>query len=125
MATSADVQTQSAKTANTPTTLTGCLKAGEADGLLVLMTARTEGNSDAATYQLVGDQVATMRDHIGRRVEVKGIVQAEQEVASRSTAKPEERPTGTAGAATVQTRTEIEIKQLAVTEMKPIDEKCE
>jgi hypothetical protein len=125
MATATDVQTQSAKPVNMPVTLTGCLKAGQADDMLVLTTARTEGSSEAATYQLVGDETAKLREHIGRRVEVSGTVQAQQEAASRTTARPEERPTGTSGTPTVQTQTEVEIKRLAVSSAKPLDEKCD
>ena len=125
MATATDVQTQSAQPANIPLTVTGCLKAGQADDLLVLTTARTEGSGEAATYHLVGDETAKLREHIGRRVEVNGTVQAQQETASRTTARPEERPTGTSGTPTVQTRTEIEIKRLSVSSATPLDEKCD
>jgi hypothetical protein len=125
MATSTDVQTQSAQQGNMPVTVTGCLKAGQADDMLVLTTARAEGSGDAATYQLVGDETAALREHVGRRIEISGTVQAQQEMASRTTARPEDRPTGTSGTPAVQTRTEVEIKRLAVKSAKPLDEKCD
>ena len=125
MATATDVQTQTAQQGNMAVTVIGCLKAGQADDMLVLTTARTEGGGEAATYQLVGDQTASLREQIGRRVEVSGMVQAQQEMASRTTARPEDRPTGTSGTPTVQTRTEIEIKRLQVKSAKSLEEKCE
>ena len=126
MTTAADVQTQSpAQPANTPTTIAGCVKAGEAADTYVLTTARAEGSGEAATYQLVGDQAAALREQIGRRVEVSGTMEAQQETASRSTAQPEERPTGTSGTPTVRTKAEIEIRRLSVTSVNPLGEKCD
>ena len=127
MTTASDSQTQAAQAASTPMTVAGCVKAGEAADTYVLTTARAEGApTDAATYELVGDQVASLRDHVGRRAEVSGTIQAQQEIASRSTAKPaDERAIGTSGTPTVQTRTEIEIKRLAVTSVKPLGDKCD
>lgn len=127
LTTAAESQTQAATPTNMPTTVAGCVKAGEAADTFVLTTARAEGApADAATYELVGDQVAGLRDHIGRRAEVSGTVQARQEIASSSTAKPaDERATGTSGTPTVQTRTEIDIKRLSVTSVKRLDEKCD
>lgn len=121
-----EVQTQSAQQAATPTSLSGCLKAGEAGDTFVLTTARADGAGDPATYQLVGSKAAGLGEHIGHRVEVTGTVQAQQEVATRSTAQSaQERPAGTSGTPTVQTRAEIEIRRLAVDSVKPLDEKCE
>jgi hypothetical protein len=127
MTTAAESQAQSAKPTNMPMTVAGCVKAGEAPDTFVLTTARAEGApTDAATYELVGDQIAGLRDHIGRRAEISGTVQAQQEIASSSTAKPaDERATGTSGTPTVQTRAEIEIKRLSVASVKPLDEKCD
>ena len=125
-----EVQTQTAQTANMPMTVSGCLKAGEAADTYVLTTARTEGSTDAATYQLVGSQTANLREQIGRRVEVSGTLQAQQQIAATGTAqtKPDksaERATGTIGTPTVQTRTEIDIKRLSVSSVKPTGEKCD
>ena len=127
MTTASDSQTQAAQAANTPMTVAGCVKAGERRIRDVLTTAGPRVRQRMpATYELVGDQVASLRDHVGRRAEVSGTIQAQQEIASRSTAKPaDERPTGTSGTPTVQTRTEIEIKRLAVTSVKPLGDKCD
>ncbi len=120
-----EAQTESARSAMTPTTVAGCLKAGDAENIYVLATAPTEGAPEPATYQLVGDRTANLREHIGNRIEVKGTVEAQQEIATRSTAKaPEDQPTGTSGTPRVQTRAEIEIKRLSVESVKPLGEKC-
>lgn len=120
-----EVQSQSAQPANTPLTVAGCVKAGDADDTYVLTTARAEGAAEPATYQLVGSQTASLRDHVGRRVEVSGTMQAQQEVASRSTAQSTERPTGTIGKPTVQTRSEVDIKRLSVSSIRPLGDKCD
>jgi hypothetical protein len=126
----AEVQTQSAQPANSPVTVAGCLMSGEAPDTFVLTTARTEGSGEAATYQLVGTlvgkQADTLRDQVGKRIEVNGIVEAQQEIASNATARAEkDRATGTSGTPTVQTRTEIDIKRLSVSAVKALGEKCE
>jgi hypothetical protein len=121
----AESQAQTAQPANQPMTVSGCLKAGEADGTFVLTAARTTGSSgETATYHLVGPQANNLQEHVGRQVEVIGTMQAQQEIASNAPAQPaNERATGTSG--TVQTRTDIDIRRLAVTSLKPIAEKCE
>jgi hypothetical protein len=130
--TSPEMQTQTAQpAANVPMTVAGCVKAGEAADTYVLTTARAEGSGDTATYELVGSQTANLEDHIGKRVEVSGTLEAQQEIASRATAKAEpadkggDRATGTSGTPTVQTRTEIDIKRLSVSSIKPLEDKCE
>jgi hypothetical protein len=124
-----EVQTQTAQTTNMPMTVAGCVKAGDAADTYVLTTARAEGGGDTATYQLTGEQIASLRDQIGSRVEVSGTVEAQQQIATDATAqaRPEdrERATGTSGTPTVQTKTEIEIKRLSVTSIKPLGDKCD
>ena len=123
----AESQTQRAERANMPVNAVGCLKAGDAEGTFVLTAARTEGSADTATYQLVGDQAATLKDHVGHRVQITGTVEAAQELATRTTAvaKPAEHPTGTAGTPKVETRTEIDLKRVSVATVKPLAEKCD
>lgn len=126
----AEVQTQTAQPANSPVTVAGCLMSGEAPDTFVLTAARTEGSIAAATYQLVGTlvtkQTETLRDQVGKRVEVNGIVEAQQEIASNATARADkDRATGTSGTPTVQTRTEIDIKRLSVSAVKALGDKCD
>jgi hypothetical protein len=121
----ADTQTQSARPANQPMTVSGCLKAGEAEGTFVLTAARSAGSDQTATYQLTGASGVDLQQHTGNRVEVTGTMKAQQEIASRTTAVPEEQATGTAGNPKVITATEIEIRQVTVDSVKPLGEKCE
>jgi hypothetical protein len=124
-----EVQTQRSQAGNMPMTIAGCVKAGDAADTYVLTAARAEGSADSATYQLVGAQTANLREQIGRRVEVSGTLEAQQEIAAQATAqakpKDDERPTGTAGTPTVQTKTEIDIKRLSVASIKPLGDKCD
>src|SRR5918998_1115607 len=93
---------------NNPMTLTGCLRAGEATDTFVLTTAQTQASAETATYHLTGAQGVNLRDHIGRQVEVNGVVRSEQEMASASASRPaaNDKATGTTGTPTVQTRTQ-------------------
>lgn len=123
-----EVQTQRSQAGNMPMTIAGCVKAGDAADTYVLTAARAEGSADSATYQLVGTQAAQLRDQVGRRIEVSGTLEAQQEIASqaKAQAKPDsDRPTGTAGTPTVQTKTEIDIKRLTVASIKPLGDKCD
>jgi hypothetical protein len=112
---------------NNPMTLTGCLRAGEATDTFVLTTAQTEAGAETATYHLSGAQGVNLRDHIGRQVEVRGVVRSEQEMASASPSRPaaNDKATGTTGTPTVQTRTQLQIRQLDVNSVKPTGDKCE
>ncbi len=122
-----EAQSQTAQSTNQVVTVAGCLKAGDAENTYVLTAARTAGSEDAATYQLEGRAVADLKDRVGERVEVTGTMTAAQEVASRTTAVPEEgeRPTGTSGTPQVVTKTEVDIKRMSVTSVKPLAEDCE
>jgi hypothetical protein len=119
-----DQQTQSAQPANTPTTVAGCLRAGEAAETYVLTLAQTAGSGDTATYHLTGVQGVNLRDHVGQNVEVSGTIRAQQELASRTPAQPAEQATGTSGTPTVQTRTEVDVKQLDVASVRPLGGSC-
>lgn len=112
---------------NQPMTVTGCLRAGEATDTFVLTTAQTRDSAETATYQLSGVEGVNLRDHIGKRVEVNGVVRSEQEVASASPSRPAagSQATGTAGTPTVQTRTSLQVRQLEVRSVKRAGGSCE
>ncbi|HXW08140.1 MAG TPA: hypothetical protein VD833_23115 [Vicinamibacterales bacterium] len=121
-----ETQTQTARPANQPLTVTGCLKAGEAADTYVLTAARTAGSEEAANYQLIGARDAGLQDRIGQRMEVSGTVEAQQEIAARTKAEPaKEQAEGTSGTPTVQTRTEIEIRRLTVDSIRAVGGECE
>ena len=110
---------------NKPMTLTGCLRAGEASDTYVLTTAQTQDAAETATYQLTGAQGVNFRDHIGQKVEVSGVVRAEQEMASSSPSREADRATGTTGEPTVQTRTNLQVRQLEVSSLTPAGGECD
>jgi len=111
---------------NMNTTVTGCLRAGEASDTYVLTAAQSAGAPDTATYQLVGNGGVDLHGHIGERVQVNGTMTSEQQVASRSTAEPQrERAKGTSGTPTVQTQTDVQIRQLRVDAVTPQNQKCQ
>ncbi len=122
----AEVQSQAAQPTNQPTTVNGCLKAGDAPDTFVVTAAQTAGSRDTATYQLVGGQGVKLADHIGQAVQVSGVVRETQELESRARADaPKPEATTGAGKPVVETRTEVAIKRLEVSEIKPTGDKCE
>ena len=112
------------QTANAPTTVTGCLRAGDASDTFVLTAARAETGEQTATYQLHPDAGVKLADHVGHQIAVTGVLRAQQEVQTRSTTEPAGKPTGTGGTPTVSTATELAIKQLNVQQVRPTGEKC-
>jgi hypothetical protein len=123
----AEDRTQAAQTANHPETVTGCLKAGDAPNTFVVTAAKTEGSAQTATYQLVSNAGVNLADHVGRQVEVSGTVKQTQELQSRDRAQPAQ-PAGTSGQASkpvVETRTEVDIKQIEPVSIKRVGDRCE
>ena len=112
------------QTANAPTTVTGCLRAGDASDTFVLTAARSETGEQTATYQLYPDAAVKLADHLGHQIAVTGVLRAQQEVQTRSTTEAAGKPTGTGGTPRVSTATELEIKQLNVQQVRPTGEKC-
>ena len=114
------------RTPNAPMTVAGCLRAGEASDTYVLaQDAAATGTTGTANYQLVGTGGVNLREHIGERVQVSGVLASQQEVASRSTPSQQEKATGTTGTPTVQTQTQVDIRTLRVNSLNPQGGKCE
>jgi hypothetical protein len=105
--------------------LTGCLRGGDAEDTFVLTTSATADGNAPATYQLAGVNGASLRDQIGRRVEVSGVVRAQQETESQATGPAANKPTGTSGKPKVETTTEVDIKRLDVSNVKPLGDHCD
>lgn len=117
----AESQTTSAERAtNQPMTVAGCLRAGEAADTYVLTTTGT----DVATYNLVGDESVNLRDHVGKQIEVEGVLTSQQQTATRAAAPSEERATGTSGTPAVETRTAVDIRRLEVRTVRPTENDC-
>jgi len=125
-ATAPELQTTAGQQARMePMTVTGCLKSGVADNTFVLMTSKTEGAIETATFQLNPKQGVDLKQYIGQAVEVSGTLRAEQEVAS--TGQPTElKPAkGTSGTPTVETKSEIDVKRLDVNTVTPTGNSCD
>jgi hypothetical protein len=105
-------------------TVKGCLRAGDASDTFVLTAAKTATGDQTATYQLQAMQGVSLAEHVGRQVEVSGVMVAQQEIASRSTTQPANKAAGTSGTPTVSTSTELDIKKLNVQEVRRIEGSC-
>lgn len=108
----------------TPERVQGCLRAGEAAGTFVLTARAADTGMTAATYQLLGAD--SLREHVGKRVEVTGtIVSGQIATAQGATLPAEDRAKGTAGTPTVQATTKIDLKRLQVTSVTPVADDCD
>jgi hypothetical protein len=118
----AQIQTESpTRVTNQPMTVSGCLRAGEAADTYVLTT----GGTDVATYALVGREGVNLADHVGRQVEIDGILVAQQETATRTEGPARgEKATGTTGTPSVSTRTEVDMRRLEVKGIRPTGQEC-
>ena len=124
----ATTQAQTTTQPNTPTIVTGCLRAGDAADTFVLTTSRTEGGTAPATYHLTGSPDINLQDHIGKRIHVTGVVDTQSQIAIREAPQPAENATGTAGSPgtpTVQTGARLNVQRLNVTTIKPAEGECE
>ena len=117
-------QTKTAEQAlNQPATVTGCLRASMAENTFVLHEARTTGSISTANYELIGTPGIELRGYAGQEVEVSGMLRSQQVVASSGTTT-ETTPTGTGGTPAVKTRSEVEVRRLEVTTVKPTGKTC-
>jgi hypothetical protein len=123
----ATTETSSSRQTNMPTTVTGCLRSGEAANTYVLTTAATEGAGQPKTYQLSTNGDIKLEDHVGKRVEISGIVESQSQIATRESPRPADNATGTAGqpgTPTVQTGTQLSIQRMDVKSVKSIGSDC-
>ena len=120
-------QTQASSQPNQPTNVTGCLRAGDASDTFVLTTSATGEGTQPATYHLTNTGNLNLQDHVGKRVEVAGIVEAQSQIATREAPKPADNATGTAGSPgtpTVQTSTRLNVQRMNVTNVRATGEDC-
>jgi hypothetical protein len=120
-----ELQTIKSEAHNEPVTVSGCLRAGLAENTFVLTSINANGSTidPTTTYRLVGNKVP-LADYSGQNVEVTGTVRAEQEVSSRGVAEQQKAAKGTSGTPTVETATELDVKQLDVDSVKPSGDRC-
>lgn len=121
-------ETKTATSSSQPmtTTVTGCLVAGDAADTFVLHSARAEGATTSATYNLVGANNDELRRHVGQQVQVTGTITSGAQVAERSMPQVEkDKPKATTGTPVVQTQTDVQINRLAVSSVSPQGGKCQ
>ena len=107
-----------------PRIIQGCLGAGGTENSYVLMADADDTGADAATYNLEGE-LGSLAEHIGRRVEVRGTVVSSQVARARGPLMDaEEQPEGTSGTPMVRAKSEVELKELQVDSLTPIDAEC-
>jgi hypothetical protein len=122
----AQSETQTTQPLNRPATVTGCLRAGDAENTYVLTTTQTENGVNPATYQLAGSAGVNLQDHVGDRIEVTGTLTEQQHVATTDApTRADEKARGTTGTPTVQTGTQVAVRRLEVTGVKPLGGECE
>jgi hypothetical protein len=102
--------------------VSGCLRAGNAENTFVLTATEAGGAGETATYQLTGHDV-NLRDYVGQQVQVSGTLRSEQQVASSGAAVVDEAK-GTSGTPTVETKTELNVKEMTVSAVKASGERC-
>jgi hypothetical protein len=109
---------------NQPVTVKGCVRAGDAPDTYVLTGERTDPAHQTATYQLIAMEDVPLADHVGKHVEISGVVLAQQEITTRTHTQPAEKATGTTGSPTVSTSTELDIKKLNVRQIRHLSADC-
>ena len=122
----AQAQTQTVQKTNVPTLVTGCLRSGEGTNTFVLTSSQVNDGTTPATYQLHGSAGVNLADHVGKRVEVNGVLREQAQIATTESKQPaEDRAKGTAGTPSVQTATQVSIRQLDVTSVKSAGADCD
>jgi hypothetical protein len=111
---------------NTPESVTGCLRAGEAADTYVLTTSRTDDGRTPATYQVVATSGVNLADHVGHRVAINGVVREQQTATSATTPAPAtDKPQGTTGTPSVQTSTTLQMRRMEVSSINRAAGDCE
>jgi hypothetical protein len=108
-----------------PVIVTGCLRSGMADDAFVLTASDAADTTKTTTYQITGPGSMNLRQYVGQSVNVEGTVRAEEQIASSGGAVQEKPAKGTSGTPTVETKTDLNVKRLAVTSVKPTGNRCE
>ena len=123
----AQVQSQTAtQPLNTPESVTGCLRAGDAPDTFVLTTSQTDDGRPPATYQVVGTTGVNLVDHVGHRVAISGVVREQQTATTATTAAPAtDKPQGTAGTPQVQTTATLQMRRMDVSSINRATGDCE
>jgi hypothetical protein len=129
----AEVQSQSPpQQLSQPMTVSGCLRAGDASDTFVLTTSEAKDGTAPATYLLASTTGLSLRENVGKRVEVSGVLNTQQRVATTTAASPadpkdkdKDKATGTSGTPMVQTQTQLDMRRLDVTNINRVGESCD
>jgi hypothetical protein len=106
-----------------PATVSGCLRAGLADNTFVLHSSKADGSTATVTYQLSAAPGVELRSFAGQEVELSGTLESQQTAATSG--KVEEQPAkGAAGTPVVETKTELDVRKLKVSAIKPTGNRC-
>ena len=111
-----------------PLTVVGCLERGVlTDGTFVLLERAPDALSavKAATYQLIGGPDMALERNVGKRVQISGTLESEQQISSNSGGPVENKTEGTAGSPRVETTTAVDVKKLRVESVSPMEGSCE
>jgi len=121
-----ELQTTSGNVArNQPVDVSGCLRAGDAEDTFVLIASQNAPSENAAsTYQLKGPARLDLKSYVGKTVEIVGTMRAEEAVTSDSGVTQEKAAKGTSGTPAVETKTQLDIRQVSVDSVKPISDRC-
>jgi len=108
---------------NRPASVSGCLRSGLADNTFVLMSRKTDGSAEIVTYQLLAAPGVELRSFVGQEVDVTGTVESDRTVATSG--RVEEQPAkGAAGTPVIETTSELEVRKLKVSAVKPSGNGC-
>jgi hypothetical protein len=123
----AQTQAQSpVQTLNTPESVTGCLRAGDAPDTFVLTTSQTDDGRPPVTYAVVGTSGVNLKEHVGERVAINGIVREQQSATTASASAPAtDKPQGTAGTPSVQTTATLQMRRIEVSTINRAAGDCE
>lgn len=106
----------------------GCLRAGEAANTFVVTASEAGPEGTTRTYALhypAANQPDDLHDHVGRQVEVQGVVRAQDAVTSATpSTAPANEPVGTGAEPRVRTTTTLAVEHLEVNTLRPLGTAC-
>ena len=101
----------------------GCLRAGLAENTFVLTATNRGGGSDTATYE-ISSQNVNLREFVGQQVQISGTLRSEEVATSTGPDVVGKAAKGTSGKPTIETTTELNLKQMNVDAVKPTGQRC-
>ena len=110
---------------NTPESVTGCLRSGDAADTFVLTASQAQDGRAPVTYQAIGAPGVNVGEHVGHRVAINGIVREQQTATTASAAAPAtDKPQGTAGTPAVTTTATLQMRRMEVSSVSRAQGDC-